>query len=299
MDAAIQPATRKSYKHHWLEFLRFINSNQHHSTVNNVQPIQLVLFITFLVNKGLGHATIRNYLSAISFYLKLKGFNDPTTTFVVQKIMIGVKNLSPPSIRRDPVSIVILDRLIGALPLANLTQYDQIMLKATMSLMYFGCLRIGEIVISNSMQHTLKDTQVKISVNPPKVPAINIKFTSYKHLKGSPPMLTLKSLDGKQHCPVHALQQYLNIRPRKSSQPLILNQDTTPLNRKQFKKYLDMLIKAAKLNQYNLNTHSFRIGRTTDMVMSGCYSDTYIQKIGRWSTAAYKQYVRPLIVCPQ
>jgi hypothetical protein len=43
------------------------------------------------------------------------------------------------------------------------------------------------------------------------------------------------------------------------------------------------------------NTHSFRFGRATDMATQG-YTDIQIRMAGRWSSAAYKKYIKPHII---
>ncbi len=45
-------------------------------------------------------------------------------------------------------------------------------------------------------------------------------------------------------------------------------------------------------NQLPINTHSFRVGRATDLFDSK-HSDSYIQEVGRWSSNAFKCYIRP------
>ena len=40
------------------------------------------------------------------------------------------------------------------------------------------------------------------------------------------------------------------------------------------------------------NTHSFRIGRASDMATEG-YSENQIAMVGRWNSDAYKRYIKP------
>ncbi len=266
--------------------------------LHQITPYHIVLFASHLFSNNFKHSTIVNYLSAVSFYLKLKGFPDPVSTFVVQKFLVGAKNLTPKTPLRLPLTLHLLDKLLFVLPRLSISQFEKIMVHATMSLMYFACLRIGEIAISGRATHVLTMQQVKIVVQPPKTPYITVKFKSYKHSQGHQPLLTLKSLPGSFHCPVKALQNYLAIRPDTQNKQLIVVQNGKPLSRTIFKSYLDAALVVANLTNLNINTHSFRIGRTTDMVMGGRHSDSYIQKVGRWSSAAYKKYIRPIVVCP-
>ena len=52
--------------------------------------------------------------------------------------------------------------------------------------------------------------------------------------------------------------------------------------------------------QYQLtsqtNLHSLRCGGANALALSG-YSDTQIQKMGRWRGATFKEYIRELLAC--
>ena len=45
-----------------------------------------------------------------------------------------------------------------------------------------------------------------------------------------------------------------------------------------------------------INTHSLRSGGANALSLSG-YSDTQIQKMGRWRGATFKEYIREELVC--
>ena len=50
-------------------------------------------------------------------------------------------------------------------------------------------------------------------------------------------------------------------------------------------------IKYAGEDASKFNTHSFRIGRTTDLARAG-YNDRQIAEIGRWTSNAFVKYIR-------
>ncbi len=45
-----------------------------------------------------------------------------------------------------------------------------------------------------------------------------------------------------------------------------------------------------------IDTHSFRSGGANALALSG-YSDTQIQKMGRWKGARFKEYIREELAC--
>ena len=45
----------------------------------------------------------------------------------------------------------------------------------------------------------------------------------------------------------------------------------------------------------DFNTHSFRMGKATDMHNRG-YSDAQIAKAGRWASNAFMRYIKPNVI---
>ena len=174
--------------------------------------------------------------------------------------------------------------------------------RAMMSLMYFACLRIGEVAYSDTMDHVLTLPQIEVQVdrNSGQAQALVIHFKSYKHSKQTNlPSLNIQAEPGKLFCPVQAVTQYLKVRPPSMSGAIFLDKYGENITRSGFVVKLKSLVSMSRYCNLRINSHSFRVGRTTDMVMSGNYSDLYIQQIGRWSSEAYRRYVRPVVICPK
>lgn len=64
-----------------------------------------------------------------------------------------------------------------------------------------------------------------------------------------------------------------------------------PVTKSWFVDQLRPILAAAGLPQFHFAGHSFRIGAATTEAMAGV-EDSTIQTLGRWSSAAYLQYVR-------
>ena len=64
------------------------------------------------------------------------------------------------------------------------------------------------------------------------------------------------------------------------------------LDRCKFVKCLKEALVFAGYDNSRYNSHSIRIGRTTDLAMAGI-SHEKIRIIGRWSSDAYMRYIRP------
>ena len=121
---------------------------------------------------------------------------------------------------------------------------------------------------------------------------VRIKFYSYKHSKPDPPPLYLKSRPNhKSICPVLRYIQFKKIRCKESSYFFCWS-NGEPLVRSNVADMLKTHLSILGYQEQHFNTHSLRSGKTTDMANEG-YSSTQIALAGRWSSDAYKKYIKP------
>ena len=295
LTASIQPSTAAAYQHHWQSFLDFIK--QQLGLIRPPFPAHLnhiCLFLIHLANTGISHATIRTYLSAISFVHKLQGSPDPSAAFIVTKTLQGIKNTQQASTshprykssQRLPITKSILDQLLLALPYATPTHQEYILWRAIFLLAYHACLRAGELTLSTNPANVITLAQINITAH-----HIKIQFNHYKHSQGQTPLITLGAQPQSLSCPVKAIQQYLNIRGSTPGQ-FFLNSDSTVVTIKQFSSILRNAAILASISPDRYTTHSFRIGRATQMAVDG-HPDQLIRRAGRWKSSAYHLYLRP------
>ena len=122
----------------------------------------------------------------------------------------------------------------------------------------------------------------------------HIKLDSYKHHNSSSCWLAISRMADNDMCPVLAFQHYWNIRP-KCHGVFFIWSDGRPLVRSQFVKCLTDLLRYVGLDHIGYNTHSLRIGRTTDLALASVPQKN-ICLIGRWSSDAYQKYIRPSLL---
>ena len=91
-------------------------------------------------------------------------------------------------------------------------------------------------------------------------------------------------------CPVIALQEYLNTYPHITG-PLFQFKGGSPVNHAFVATQLVQVTKFIGLNPAHFKGHSFRIGAATQAAILG-YSDSQIQKLGRWNSNAMRRYIR-------
>ena len=160
------------------------------------------------------------------------------------------------------------------------------MLHSVFTLAFFGMLRSSEYTsptISNYFpESTLQLTDISFSLNQ-QFAIIIIKQSKTDPFKAG---CTIRmAATNSVICPVTVLRQYLHVRVPVVG-PLFLFQNRCFLTC-QF--VSDFLHRA--LPNINCNTHSFRIGGAS-AAASASVSDVVIKILGRWSSDAYRRYIR-------
>ena len=90
---------------------------------------------------------------------------------------------------------------------------------------------------------------------------------------------------------------YLAIRVHTAlHEPLFVNSAGEVVSSQAISNVLKNAVGILGLNKRDFNTHSFRIGHTTDLYLANV-SDDLIRRSGRWKSDAWKMYVKtPLLV---
>lgn len=256
----------------------------------------MVSYVAYLSAAGLSHATARSYLSAISYKCKIMGYPDPTQNFLTVKLLLGMKHLKQRTDTRLPITLQLLERLVGVLPVVCESEYESKLFAAAYTLAFFGFLRVGEFTLSPG-----SDRESIISMNDAAIVQANsngcIQLTirrSKTDQLGSGVVLSIPKVGGIV-CPVHNLIEFLAIRP-KFQGPLYCHFGGKCLTRYQFTSVLKKALCCIGLPSGRYNSHSFRIGAATAAAIAG-HREEVIQQAGRWRSGAFKSYIRipPLI----
>ena len=106
---------------------------EHFRTLYKLQSIwpppidHLVNFVAYLSYMSYSPATIRLYISSVSFTVKCKGLDDTTQSFIVQKMIKGAKNLYHRADIRCPITQDMLVKLTSALKYTCSSQYETLL----------------------------------------------------------------------------------------------------------------------------------------------------------------------------
>lgn len=295
MMSSLQQSTAIAYKKHWSVFKNFILE---HLRCNFSMPIKthtIGLFVVYLHRQNLKASTIRTYMSAISYFHKSHGHTDPTASFIVNKALQGVSKQSiTTKTPLLPITKTELTSILSAIPFNTNSDYSHIMYRALFLVCFHACLRAGEVVHSNTNRHTLQLDQLqKCELGSSNT--FLIKFLSYKHSTDKQqPQVVLTPNPDKRLCPVKAIERYLKRRGLEKG-PLFIKENKKPLSRAEFSCFLKDCLELEGLSSECYNTHSFRIGRATQLAQDNA-PDSVIQQTGRWKSSAFRKYIRPTYV---
>ena len=244
------------------------------------------------------------------------------------QMLQGWKKEDPPVIKKLPVEVDIPEYLatIGELPTA--TVLDKAVGDLTLIAFYF-LLRVGEYTVKSHRNETKQTVQFRIQdvtffrrdsagslCQMSRIAAAHdllqadsatLKLDNQKN--GWKGVCIHQEANGEpHHCPVKALaRRYNHIRSHTSDTTTFLSAFYTDECRFDVtdKDIRFALKEAAKRLHYpilkgipvsRVDTHSLRSGGANALSLSG-YSDTQIQKMGRWRSATFKEYIREELAC--
>ena len=242
-------------------------------------------------------------VTAISFFHHKDDMRNPADSDFIDKLLSGIKKLKPAVDGRKAVDIDILESLLCNMNMLILTSYDFVLYRALFLFTYYGCLRVGEVTKSSAIENVIKFDQVSFTHVKGKMQSVTIKFMSYKHSdtvksrgkqkSALPSMLFTKKPD-KRLCPVRAVASYIKLRGNRDGQ-FFINENGSGVTYNQFRSIMNQCLTKSDLSPKYFGTHSFRIGRCTDLHKAG-FTKAQIKIMGRWKSNAFEKYIRPHII---
>ena len=223
---------------------------------------------------------------------KAIGFVDPSSNFMVMKALQGAKNqgVTTRSLLL-PITKKVLKRICDAVSECATSRYEKVLYRSLFLLAYHACMRAGEIVHSNEKAHTIRLDQIERLQNDSKYRGFKILFKSYKHCRNATQVFHLLPEKDSTDCPVKALTKYLIHRGDKDG-PLYICKNGKPISRTVLSAFLKQCLLEAGYDSKKYNTHSFRIGRATDLAKRKT-PEAIIRATGRWKSSAFMKYIRP------
>ena len=161
LSSSITPNTAQQYSRVWNQFKLFV-SNTLHVPFLPASQSTIALFISHLVSppRMAAPSTVTSSISAIAYYHKMAGYEDPTSTFFIRKLLKGLAHSRSGFDKRIPITPSILEALLSAIPSVCQSRYKQALYSAMFGIMFGAFLRIGEVT---SSPHNLHFHQVQLS----------------------------------------------------------------------------------------------------------------------------------------
>ncbi|XP_048031305.1 formin-like protein 7 [Megalobrama amblycephala] len=291
---AVSPRTLQSYLTAWKCFKSF------HSTYSLPFPdfslLNITSFISYLNSiKNLQASSIKGYLSGIQFFHKLI-FGSPSSEIAnsqTSMLIKGIQKTQPtcPD-ARQPITLDILTRCITILRRGYHSINTAHTLDAMFILAFFGFLRCSELTITSNFNPKVHPTISDLSVLDDDTISYFIKQSKTDQTRKGHFIYIFNLSSPIQ--PYQSLLAYLHFRSSQAkfpSDPLFTDDSNHPITRFWFQKHLKAVLIQSGIPAANYSSHSFRIGAATTAAQKGL-SQHQIQALGRWSSEAYKSYIR-------
>ncbi|XP_053404631.1 uncharacterized protein LOC123552767 isoform X1 [Mercenaria mercenaria] len=251
---------------------------------------QVILFISFCFEKGLSPNTISTYVAGITYYNKLNEGSDFGEVFIIRKLLEGCRRSRKRRDLRAPVTLKILTEICSLLPIICYDVFESKLFKAMFVLAYFGMFRVSELVVTNQLELNRPVQYQDVTFQSDNTQLTIVLRMSKTNHSNAPTTIRIKCENNDKLCPVCALNDYIVVRP-KIIGPLFIHANMKPVTRCQFSGVLSKCLCSSSFASEKIRSHSFRIGRATQLATMGIPTDA-IMKLGRWHSGAYRRYIR-------
>ena len=308
---ALAPATQRQYSRYWAEWSTWCTVTEQSKVLQPMEQqhsVQLLAFSQHLFNRQRNPnsaGTILAKISSIKWYHKA-AYNRIIGLSAQHRITIaGMARSRLVDKRSQPITPAILAAYYSSTSTDSSSK--SIAIWGSHVLAFFFCLRSCEYTKTpNDPDHyiriqdvTFTDKSGQLATSGRSAHAVHVFFRSSKTDKGKRGSTrTLTRTNHRQLCPVIAARSLqdqakdLGVPPQGA---LCSFQDKTGIIRQVSSSSISFAVKrAAKM--YGLepslySSHSLRSGGATAIFLGGS-SDTTVQIFGRWTSDAFKEYVR-------
>ena len=261
-----------------------------------------LIFIGWCIKRDLKTQSIRGYLSGISKVHLALGYNQlDTSTPIMKEIFNGHSNKHAQSndskrSKRQPCTLKMLKLLKNEIKCSNIPEKDKLMIWTCCTVSFYGALRPGEAL---SIFENYFDPSLTLCKNDVKIvkgkgeekDAIHLDIKHSKTNKSGIAETIVIYSTSDMTCPVKAVSKLLNVNCNVSqSAPFFTNSDGKPLTQRKFNLLLRDLTKSISKHGV-ISGHSFRSGLISLFAKKG-FSDESLKLIGRWSSRAFKVYIK-------
>ena len=303
--------TKLSYYNTWKNFNKFLIRLD---KMPRSWEERLCLYCTFLITiKKRKSSTVRSYISGIKHILVTDGYEWNDGLVILNTLTKSCKLKNDTLKVRLPIQKGLLELILFRIQRKFDNQpYLETMYITAFLLQYYGLFRVGEIAYS---PHSIKAINVHEanSISNPRIlivlysskthnihePPQKIKIFGNKTIeisdKNSTGRYTIQKRDLGKFCPVQWTKKFIEMRGPISNDDenlfTLRDRGKTPITGAQLRKLLREILTSFGLQADLYDTHSFRIGRATDLFKSGVHIED-IKQLGRWKSNAVYKYLK-------
>ena len=298
MGQAVTAGTREIYTKVWADVMHFMAVQLEADTDLPFPPDCISMYVVYMFDNGLAANTIRQKLSAISYLHKLHRLQDPCKDFIVINVLKAVVKQSAPTEPKAPINVGLLECILEVTADVVQDTYKVYLYRAIFTTLYYSCLRIGECVVSNEDNNTalLRSQVCFLTDHHSQEPsAYFLSFRNFKHRNGRKvPPVKVEAESSMHYCPVNLLYRYSVISDN-GSDYMFVSQTGALVKSSDVAGVLQLALVKLKLDPTKYSTHSFRVGKITDVLAEG-RSTERVRALGRWRSSAQDVYNRPAFI---
>ena len=260
-----------------------------------------IMFVVFLATvRKLAYSSIVANLAGIRYWQGVNGINDSSVKNgknirQLELLLRGIKRSAPERRRlsRLPVTRPLLESLLRLAECLGLQELEACRLRAALLLGFWGFFRSEAYCSVRGRPSTLRRGDVSRCWLKDGSIFLVLRLRKSKARQFKEDTVYLHSVSGG-HCPVVEVVRFLDISASLSGlsgSSQLLEIPGNPLSVKVLNGLLRALVLRAGLDPQRFSSHSLRAGAATHAANAGV-SPLLIQKLGRWSSGCFANYVR-------
>ena len=294
LNKQIRESTSRTYLKIWRQFNQFI-------VKLDVMPptweARATLYIAYLIDCGKQSSSIKTCVSAIKKLLLLDNYDWKDNEVLLNSLTKSCRLVNDKVTVRLPIQHSLFEMILFEIErIYPMQVYLQYLYKAIFVLCYYCMMRVGEVTYS---PHVLLAKNVHIAKNKNKL--LFLLYSSKTHGKSHRPQ-KIKITESKSYkvrffrhfCPFVTLKSFLKLRGcmyGTEDEHFFIYQDKQMVKATQVTNILKLCIKSIRLDNSLYSIHSFRIGRTSDLIKLK-YPIDVIKRLGRCKSNAVYKYIR-------
>ena len=294
MNNIHQESTKRNYHSIWQNFNKFVIKLDRQP---DKWEDKVSLYCAYLIRKDVQSATLKSYVSAIKSKLIIDGYRWSDDWLWFNTLTRACKLKNDTVKNRLPIHGKLLECTLFELRRKFTDEigigmtYRRSLYTTFFLLAYHGLFRIGELAYS---QHVIKARDVHITRNN-KTMIVVLRSSKTHTLAMKPQKITIRAEQdkNKNFCPIIETRKYTSLRKQydEDDEQFFVYENGSPVLPMEIRKLLKEIMSNMGLDCQLYDTHSFRIGRATDLFNQG-FGLEYIKKSGRWKSNAVYKYLR-------